>query len=82
MNTIPPAGHYLKEWLQTNRRSQAELAVALNHQEPFVSKIVNGKAHITPKLAVKLETITQIPALTWLQYEAAYMVARARQQVQ
>jgi HTH-type transcriptional regulator/antitoxin HigA len=82
MNTIPHPGHYIKEWLQNNRRSQAELAVALNFQEPFISKIVNGKAHVSPPIAIKLEAVTQIPATIWMKYETDFALARARQQVQ
>ncbi len=82
MNTIPHPGHYVKQWLQNNRRTQAELAVALNFQEPFISKIVNGKAHISPPIAIKLEAVTQISATTWMKYETDYLLARVRAQVQ
>ncbi len=82
MNTIPHPGHYVKQWLQTNRRTQAELAVALKFQEPFISKIVNGKAHISPVIAIRLEAVTQISADTWMKYEIEYLLARARAQIQ
>ncbi len=77
----PHPGHFVKQWLQSNRRSQAELAVALGFQEPFISKIVNGKAHISPPIAIKLENVTHIPAWIWMQHETDYMLARARAQV-
>jgi len=80
-NTNHP-GRYVKQWLTDNRRSQAELAVALGFQEPFISKIVNGKAHISPPIAIKLESVTNIPAATWMQYEVNFQLARARAQVQ
>ena len=80
-NTNHP-GRYVKQWLQDNRRSQAELAVALGFQEPFISKIVNGKAHISPPIAIKLEAVTQISAATWMRYETDFLLARAHSQVQ
>jgi len=80
-NTNHP-GRYVKQWRTDNRRSQAELAVALGFQEPFISKIVNGKAHISPPIAIKLESVTNIPAATWMQYEVNFQLARARAQVQ
>jgi addiction module HigA family antidote len=68
------AGYYVKEWLHANQKSQAFLASAMGVQEPFVSKIVNGHAHVTPKVAVKLEQITRVPAMTWMGYETVRAV--------
>ena len=80
MNTHP--GLYVSAWLRDNGMTQAQLAAALGYQEPFVSKIVHGHAHISPIVAVKLETVTRIPAATWIGYEIDRQIARARAQVQ
>jgi plasmid maintenance system antidote protein VapI len=50
----------------------------MGFQEPFISKIVNGHAHVTPKIAVKLEKITQVSASTWMGYETARALDHAR----
>ncbi len=78
MNTTPHAGFYVKAWLRENGRSQAELAAAMNVKEPFVSKIVNGHAHVSPKVALKLEAVTHVPAATWAGYEMARALEVAR----
>jgi plasmid maintenance system antidote protein VapI len=49
---------------------------------PFMSKIVNGHAHITPKVALKLEAATGVNASIWAGYETEYALARARDHVQ
>jgi HTH-type transcriptional regulator / antitoxin HigA len=71
-------GLHVSAWLRNNRMTQAQLAAALGYQEPFVSKIVHGKAHISPIVAVKLETVTHVSAATWIGYEVDRQLARAR----
>lgn len=74
-------GTRIKAWLTKNGKNQAYLAGAIGYREPFVSKLVNGHAHISPRIALKLEAATRIPAHKWLAYEAAYQIAKAREQV-
>ncbi len=74
-------GVHVKQWLQANRKSQNELASAMHVQPPFMSKIVNGHAHITPKVALKLEAATGVNASTWAGYETEYALSRARGEV-
>ncbi len=74
-------GTYRKEWLQANNKSQNELASAMQVRPPFMSKIVNGHAHITPKVALKLEAATGVNASTWASYEMEYSLSRARGEV-
>lgn len=78
MPEITHPGRFISQWLQENHKSQAYLAAALGFQEPFVSKIVNGKAHVSPKIALKLETVTQVPASTWMRHETDYLLYRER----
>ncbi len=74
-------GIHVKEWLQANNKSQNELALAMQVRPPFMSKIVNGHAHITPKVALKLEAATGVNASTWAGYETEYALSLAREQV-
>lgn len=71
-------GHYVKEWLAANQKTQADLANAMRFKAPFISKIVNGRAHITPKVAVRLEAATQVPAANWMKYQTDYALALLR----
>jgi len=82
MLTTYHPGFYIRSWLQENQKSQAFLAQQLGFQEPFISKIVNGHAHVTPKIAIKLEKVTQVPATTWMGYETARALDIARMAVQ
>jgi addiction module HigA family antidote len=77
---IPP-GWYVKQWLQTHHMTQKELAAALGYKEPFISKLVNLHTHITIRLALKLEKITDTAAATWMTYETNYQLALARRAV-
>jgi addiction module HigA family antidote len=44
-----------------------------------LSAIINGRADISPKMAIRLEKAFGSPADTWLNKQAAYDLARARQ---
>ncbi len=74
----PPPGQFIKEWLRENQKNQVFLAQALHVKEPFISKIIKGKAHVTPKIALGLERVTGVPADTWSGYEIAHELERAR----
>ncbi len=71
-------GTHIKSWLEANHQSQAQLATAMNYKEPFISKLINGQAHISPKVAIRLEAATRIPAKTWIDYEIERALVRAR----
>lgn len=79
MSDTPHPGTYVQAWLRENHKNQAYLAAAMQFQEPFISKIVHGRAHVSPKIALRLEAVTRVPATTWLRYETDYLLARERQ---
>lgn len=76
-NYAVPTGDYIREWLEENELSQADLARAMGVSPKHVSKLLAG-ATLTPDVAVKLELVTGIPARIWLQQEATYRADVAR----
>lgn len=66
-----PTGDFIREWLEENELSQADLARAMGVSAKHVSKLLAG-ASLSPDIALKLEFVTGIPARIWLQQEATY----------
>ena len=73
-------GRTLAEVLTERGMTQRELAARLTLSEKTVSQIVNGKAPVTPEVAVGLDRVTAVPARFWCTRQAQYdeAVARAR----
>jgi antitoxin HigA-1 len=62
--------------------SVTETAKALGVSRKTLSEIVNGKAPITPSIAVRLErAFSAPPAEMWLRLQAAYDLRRAAQRL-
>lgn len=84
-NTFDPnyavhPGEFLDELLESVRMEQAELAMRLNITPKHVSNIVNGKAAITAKTALRLEYVfPDRPAHYWLGLQETHDLFEARQ---
>jgi addiction module HigA family antidote len=62
--------------------SVTETAEALGVSRKTLSEIVNGKASITPEVAVRLEqAFTNPPADMWLRLQSAYDLWHAKQRL-
>jgi len=75
---IHPGEILLHEFRIPLNLTQEELAVALGIDRPAYSAIENGKRSITPRLAVKLERVLQLPAIMWLSMQTDVDLYRAR----
>lgn len=71
-------GATLEEWLAEAAMSQAELASRLGMSAKAVNQIVRGHVPISQATALKLETVTAIPAGIWNRLEADYREGLAR----
>ena len=71
-------GRTLAEVLKERGITQRELAARLGLSEKTVSQIVNGKAPVTPEVAVGLDRVTAVPARFWCTRQAQYDEAVAR----
>jgi HTH-type transcriptional regulator / antitoxin HigA len=75
---VPP-GDILQEVLWAQGMSQAELARRLGRPPKTINEIIKGKAQLTPQTAIQLEGVLGIPASFWVNLEAQYRLALARQ---
>jgi HTH-type transcriptional regulator/antitoxin HigA len=67
-----PPGATLLEWLEDADMTQSELAQRLGRSEKFVSELINGKAPLSRRVALDLESVTGIPAKMWNRLEGNY----------
>ncbi|MFW6271073.1 MAG: HigA family addiction module antitoxin [Bacillota bacterium] len=74
---VPP-GDTLKELLEVNNMTQAELANRIDMSNKHINQIIKGKTSLTPETALKLEKIFDPPASFWLNLEANFQAAEAR----
>ena len=70
--SLPHPGETLAEKLEEMGISSIEFALRTCKPEKIVNDVLNGKSAITPDMAVKFETVTQIPAHFWLNSQRQY----------
>jgi len=77
---IPP-GETIAEILQERGIPQTDFALMLGRTEKNVSQLVNGKAPVSPELAIDLERVLGVPAAAWNNLESTYrdLLARGRE---
>ena len=68
---IPP-GLLIRDELAARDMSQRQLAMAMGRPVNTVNEIVAGRKAITPKTALGLERVLEIPAHIWVRLEADY----------
>jgi HTH-type transcriptional regulator / antitoxin HigA len=68
---VPP-GATLAEWLDVRQMTQADLAVRVGLSTKAVNQIVRGHVPLSQKVALRLESVTGVPARTWNALEAVY----------
>ena len=73
MYNPPHPGEIIKGlWLDPAGVSITEAAQAMAVSRKTLSKIINGRARVTPKLAVRLAIALGSSAESWLGHQAAY----------
>ncbi len=77
-----PPGETLGDILEERGITQKELSIKLGRSDKNLSQIVNGKAPITPDLALDLERVLGTPAHFWNNREARYREWLTRQRIQ
>ena len=71
---IPP-GLLVSDELAARGMSQREFATTIGCSANTVTDIVAGRREITPKTALELERVLEIPAHIWVRLEADYRLA-------
>jgi addiction module HigA family antidote len=75
-----PTGKIIKDYLDEHTITQKELSARTGISEKHLSHLLNGTSRLTEDVALKLEMVlTGIPASYWLNYEAKYREAVARE---
>lgn len=78
--TSIPTGKVIKNYLDEYGISQKELSARTGVSEKHLSHLLNGSSRLTEDLALKLEKVLPgVPASYWLNYEAKYREALARE---
>jgi addiction module HigA family antidote len=80
MSNPPHPGEVLRElWLKPEHITVSRAAQALGISRKHLSGIVNGRANITPELALRLEMALGVSAESWLGHQMAYDLWQAEQ---
>lgn len=69
---VSPPGATLCDLIEERGISQKLLGLRLGRSDKNLSQIVNGKAPVTPELAIDLERVLGTPARFWLERESRY----------
>jgi HTH-type transcriptional regulator/antitoxin HigA len=77
-NYAVPPGDILEEHRDAAAMTQAELSDRLGLSGKHVNRIIAGEEPITPETALKLESVFGLPAHVWLNLEARFQEAKAR----
>lgn len=83
LHVVPPLpGSVLRhQILNRMRLKQAELARAMGVSAVRINHIVNGKAPITPSMALRLAHATNTEAEYWLSLQASFDLFEARERL-
>jgi len=77
-NPVPPGRIVRHDCLEALSLSVTEGARILGVSRQALNNIVNGKAGISPEMAIRLSKAFGSTAETWLQMQIAYDLAQAR----
>lgn len=67
-----PPGATIREQLEDRGMTQKEFAVRMDMSEKHISQLINGEVHLTPNVALRLESVLGISASFWNNLEARY----------
>ena len=76
----PHLGELIRESMEEVGWTVGETAARLNCERGTLSRVLNGKAGVSAKMALALEGIDWGTADHWMRMQAAYELAQARRQ--
>lgn len=77
-NSIPifgaavPVGHTILNMIEDKGFTQVQVARLMGTTPAHLNKIIKGKCRITPRTALQLEHVFEMPAEVWLRMQAQY----------
>ena len=74
-------GSILKDEIEFLGITQKELANRMGRPAQAINEIINGKKAVTPQTAIELEKVLGIKAHVWVNLEAGYRLALARNEL-
>ncbi len=74
----PHLGELIREGMEEVRWTVSETAARLNCERGTLSRVLNGKAGVSVKMALSLEVVDWGTADHWMRMQAAYVLAQAR----
>ena len=80
-NAAIPPGLLIRDELEARGMSQRKLAATMKRPVNTINEIVSGRKAITPKTALGLEQVLEVPAHVWLRLEADYRLALEREEI-
>ena len=78
----PHLGELIRESMEEVGWTVSETAARLNCERGTLSRVLNGRAGVSAKMALALEGIDWGTADHWMRMQAAYELAQARRQHQ
>lgn len=79
---IPPhPGHFLRdEVVEANELHVGDVATMLGVTRPTLSKVLNGRADLSPMMALRVEMVFGLSMNTLLRMQSAYDQAKVRRE--
>ena len=77
-NYAVPPGAMIEEWLEEQCMTQAEFANRIGMSAKALNQMIRGHAPITHETALRLESVTHIPARTWNAMQSLFAEDKAR----
>lgn len=71
-------GKIIREAIEAERWTVTEAAIRLGVTRNMLSRVLNGKAGVAPRLALALERLGWSDAGHWVRMQGAYDLAQAR----
>jgi len=71
-------GEILRGKLAEKKITQKAFARLIDMQPPHVSGLINGKRHVSAMLALKLEKLLGVEAISWMKWQMLYDLETAR----
>ena len=71
-------GEIIREALEAEQWTITETAIRLGVTRNMLSRVLNGKASVSPQLALALERVGWSDAGHWVRMQGAYDLAQAR----
>lgn len=71
-------GEHLQDEIDAREMKQKRLAELTDIKPNVINEIIHGKRNVTPYIALKLESVLEVSATSWLNLQMIYDLNQAR----